>query len=453
MNKLIKTGIITAIICVLLLFVTALIPRGALQGNMERSAEYFNTHEGFDHITENRFITRQDNYADCILTNIIYHVDGDRPIKSLVRAAYYNPENENVNKSFAFAVENEVTPNVDYSRYWHGSMVFLRPLFVFFNITGVRLVLGFAILIFTIIFEIILFKKGYFQFGICYLIGLFATSVWMAAFCIEYATTLLVLSVELLIYLLTFNKYGEESNDKSRVDKANFDEELKADLYKIILCAGIVTAFVDFLTVETLTFTMPFLFYLMYKEKNGSLDKLKQEIIILIKSGFVWLFGYAGMMILKWITAMAVLGPNAFVKAIKQAALRINGDATLGNVIGAENVSTYERISGALWRNIGTLLPFKSVMKRGVVNAFILLIIIITVSVWYLFRLKDNNTMFYMLLIVMNIPILRFMVLNNHSYIHFFFTYRAMLVSVTAWIYALLWLIFTYMGKHRRRPR
>ena len=149
MKKVLISGTATIVICIALLFVTALIPQNALQKNMEKSSDYYNNHQMFDHVTDYMFLSRQDNYADCILTNIIYHIDQNNLAESILSASYYNPEDEGVQTSFAYAVGSKVEPNVGYSRYWHGSMVLLRPLFIIFDIAGVRMVLGILILIMT----------------------------------------------------------------------------------------------------------------------------------------------------------------------------------------------------------------------------------------------------------------------------------------------------------------
>ena len=64
---------------------------------------------------------------------------------SLIKAAYYNPEMENVNVSLYERMQEDKEPNVEYSRYWHGGMVLLRPLFVFTGIEGARMILGIAL--------------------------------------------------------------------------------------------------------------------------------------------------------------------------------------------------------------------------------------------------------------------------------------------------------------------
>ena len=483
MKKVLISGTATIVICIALLFVTALIPQNALQKNMEKSSDYYNNHQMFDHVTDYMFLSRQDNYADCILTNIIYHIDQNNLAESILSASYYNPEDEGVQTSFAYAVGSKVEPNVDYSRYWHGSMVLLRPLFIIFDIAGVRMVLGILILIMTVWFEVLLFKNHYSVFGVCYAIGLMLVSVWMCAFCVEYAMPFVVMSVELPVLLVLLTRAYEKKDAQNLTQKRNDknSEKHEADncklnnrklinrklinrkpinrkpinrkpevlLWAVLACAGIVTAFVDFLTTETVTFTMAYVLYRIVKNRHDQMKPIKEELICLIKSGIVWLGSYGLMIALKWALALVVLGKDAFFNALSQAALRISGDATLGNVTGAEVVSDYERISGALWRNIGCIYPFKSTMSYGTAMIFILLVGLVVFSIWYLFRGKTKSCINKVLAIVSLLPVMRFLVLNNHSYIHFFFTYRALLVSVVVIMYILACYVNGFVRKRR----
>lgn len=442
MKKMMIGGMATLLICVLLLFLTALIPQKSIQKNMEKSAEYYNDRQFFDHVTNQTFLSRQDNYADCILTNIIYHIDRQNIFLSVVRAGYYNPDKESVKESFSYSVKHETKPNVEYSRYWHGSMVILRPLFVFGDIRFVRFALGLFVLLLVIWLEYLLIKKGYMLLAICYILGHIVTSTWMSAFCMEYAMPFVVLGVELPILFLQMNKQIEKI-------KQNRENEKKLDFvfYQVLLCAGIVTAFVDFLTTETITFTMAYLLFFAIREKEKRIKSLKEEGKCFVKGGLAWLTGYAGMILLKWIIACIVLGKEAFLEALRQAAYRTNGGATLGNISDAQVVSKWEQISGALWRNVGCLLPFKDTMKKRDVLLFVFLILLVSFVVWYLFRQKKEGQFRRMLLLVGSIPFLRFLCLNNHSYIHFFFTYRALLITVVVWLYCMTGFVLEYRKK------
>lgn len=431
----ILSGIITAFICVFLLFTTAYIPQSAIQKQMKESAEYYSEHLLFDRVTPFSFLSRQDNYADCILTNIIYHIDSENILTSVLSASYYNPDGEEVNESFFDAVNNpanvsgndKVVPNVDYSRYWHGSMVLLRPLFMFFDIRMIRMILGIMILLLTVWFLYLLIREKYLFFACCYVVGLISVSAWMCGFCVEYTMPFLVMAVELpVLFLLMTRKVNNEK-----------DEYQEKILWCVLAASGIVTAFLDFLTAETLTFTVAYMLYLVMRNKRGQIRGFKKECVRMIKSGGVWGIAYTLMFFLKWIMACIFLGKDAFMDALRQAAFRMNGDATLGNVTGAETVSDSERIFGALWRNFACLLPFRDSMKVWTTVITLVVTVVAAFCIWYLFRTKKVNDINRLFGILAIIPVGRFIALNNHSYIHFFFTYRALLVTVVVLIYVL----------------
>ena len=431
----ILSGIITAFICVFLLFTTAYIPQSAIQKQMKESAEYYSEHLLFDRVTPFSFLSRQDNYADCILTNIIYHIDSENILTSVLSASYYNPDGEEVNESFFDAVNNpanvsgndKVVPNVDYSRYWHGSMVLLRPLFMFFDIRMIRMILGIMILLLTVWFLYLLIRGNYHFFACCYVVGLISVSAWMCGFCVEYTMPFLVMAVELPVLFLLMT--GKVNNEK--------DEYQEKILWCILAASGIVTAFLDFLTAETLTFTVAYMLYLVMRNKRGQIRGFKKECVRMIKSGGVWGIAYTLMFFLKWIMACVFLGKDAFMDALRQAAFRMNGDATLGNVAGAEMVSDSERIFGAMWRNFACLLPFRDSMKVQTTVIALVVTVVVTFCIWYLFRTKKVNDINRLFGILAIIPVGRFIALNNHSYIHFFFTYRALLVTVVVLVYVM----------------
>lgn len=76
--------IVTVVSCVLLLFMMSCIPQDAIRTQAESSAKYFEEHTLFPYLMGNQFNLRQDNYADAILVNIMYHV-GQNPDESLTR--------------------------------------------------------------------------------------------------------------------------------------------------------------------------------------------------------------------------------------------------------------------------------------------------------------------------------------------------------------------------------
>lgn len=420
-----RVGIVAAsILCgMLLLVLTGLIPRDSIREACKESSVYFEEHELFPFLIDGQFNTRQDNYADCILVNILYHIDGEDLFRSLIRASYYNPGMESVEVSLADSLTQERTPNVDYFRYWHGGMVLLRPLFLFTGIRGARLILGGLLLLLTLLVVLLLWKQKAKTLAICYLLGNLLVQAWMCASCVEYITTFLLMNGILVVVLLSF---------PHRKDT----EKLYGKVNGMLCAAGVWTCFFDFLTTETLTVTMPLLFLLILRHEKGELDDLKQEVKRIVAGLLCWGISYAVMFVTKWLLSAILLGRQAFGEAMSAAGERIGGTVHLGNTNLDPEATGMQRFLGALIRNQGSLFPFRHIMRMGAAALAFLGVLALCFALIYLFRSeKLKGRLLLPGLLLGAIPYLRYIALENHSYVHYFFTYRAQLVTITMLLY------------------
>ena len=434
------TVVLTGVVCIILLFLTGLIPQHAIQKTCEKSAAYFYEEELFPDLIKGQFNTRQDNYADSILVNIMYHIDRENLPVSLLKASYYNPEMENVNVSFYDAVQEEKEPNVDYFRYWHGSMVLLRPLFLIMGIEGARLTLGILLLGLTILTAAVLFRKKETILAIAYLLGNVAVQTWMCAFCIEYITTFLVMNVGAVCMA------GIYERDR------NVPEQMDSHILQLMAAIGVVTCFLDFLTTETLTVTIPLLILSVFRYRDNRLQDLSKEIKRLATAGITWGVSYGAMFLLKWGISAIVLGRQAFSQALVSAGERISGTVNLGNTNLDPEADGLQRLSGALWHNQGSLFPFREEMGMGAAVVWFFGCIFLCAAVIYLFRDKRFSwKMIALCLILSMVPYLRYAALGNHAYLHYFFTYRAQLVTVTALLFCTWEFGIGCLGKRRKR--
>lgn len=417
------TAVITAVICCLLLFATGLIPKSAIKESCIKSAEYFKDKELFDDLMQERFNTRCDNYGDILLINTMYHISGQNPVRSLIQSFYYNPENESVNISFYNSVMEDKEPNVNWSRYWQGAMVFVRPLFVWVGIEQARLIIGLMVLALMISCVVLLWRLGARGAAVSYLLGNGIVQIWMCLFCIEYAMTFLVANAILLAMLCFFLKREGEDNIRKK---------------GILLMAvsGVVTCFVDLLTTETLTVTIPLLFLMILLYEKGKLRGIKVEIRYLACCGITWCLSYAGMFLFKWLLAAIVLGTDAFTVALGAAGKRLGGAVTTEYAGSDAAVNLGERIIGILYRNQGSLFPFKEKMTMGVSLWLFFGVCFLCFAIVYLLRPKKLPfNIIVTCLLLGAVPYVRYLVLQNHSYVHYFFTYRAQLVTVVAILY------------------
>lgn len=428
--------ILTALIAGLLLVGSVCIPQAAIKEQVVDSAEYFARKPLFPYLNGNQFNLRQDNYADSILVNIMYHMGAgsdENIFSTTMKAAYYNEERQNVNESLSIAVSRPHSANVPYFRYWHGSLILLRPLFMITDIAGARMVLGIAALFCILLTAFILWKKKQGALAVCFFLCYLLMNGFMGMFCIEYVMMLLLTGVISLILVLT--------------DHENTTIEVRRQrVCLLMVISGALTCFFDFLTTETLTLTIPM--FLEFALEQNVQQSFKQKFKQLFLCGFGWGAAYAGMFLLKWGISAALFGKEAFMEALSSASSRISGTVYLGDNNLSAKANIGERFAGAFGRNISALFPFKNEMNLTAGVLLFVFIIFISFSIIYLLRTKDFSfAQVGIYLILGCLPYLRYLVLSNHSYMHYFFTYRAQMVTVLA----ILYLTWEYGLKNLRK--
>ena len=129
-------GIFLATICICfsLLVISSKIPKASIEQNMQESADFYKKKNGIEYESEKLPYSFRHYYADSMLLNIIYNINTDNPIQSTLWAKYYQTRYADVNDDFVRTVKFHREANTEYLRYWHGSMMIIRPLMTIFNI-------------------------------------------------------------------------------------------------------------------------------------------------------------------------------------------------------------------------------------------------------------------------------------------------------------------------------
>ncbi len=413
---------VTMLACVLLLTAVNMIPTGQIEEHSRKSAEHLIKSPQFVPLIDKRVSSIQDNYADAELLAITYSIDCSKPFISAVRDEYAVDDEKSAIQSYHELVNGKTQPNSMYSRYWHGSMVYIRPLLMFMDIDGMRKAIGCMIILLQLLVIIMLLRMGKKTWAICYILAFAATAPWMLFTCLEYSSVFLVLPAAVLIMLLLIMK-GEE--DKSAL---------------LFGAAGVVTGFVDFLTAETLTFTIPMLFLLLYLIEEKKLDTIAAGIKTILVNGIWWAAGYIISFLTKFSLIYIICGKEELINSFKAGMLRVGGQVHMGNTSLAPEATDLDRLAGAVWHNLSPFFFVKydhMTMAGAVMPA--LLIIITAFVIIFLFHKDINKEYIIPVIILAALPYLRFLVLSNHAYMHFFFTYRAELVTVMALLY-LTWM-------------
>ena len=231
-----------------LLVLTSLIPNEKIYEGLMESADYYGNTEAFSFENSGKLCDVADNYADAILLNILWNIDSSHPVYSSLDTKYYSGEELGVNYGL-YAALNGVAPDTDYSRYWHGSVIFIRPLMAFMSARGVKAV-GLA--------AVIILAAAALAVSLC------CVHVWNVGLSLEYIPMFIVTMAMCILYVLL---------------------EKKGDIYVTVLSVigGAAAAFFDFLTAETLSILLPLLLVVIIRYSDDRLEE--NGLPLVIKSG------------------------------------------------------------------------------------------------------------------------------------------------------------------------
>lgn len=397
-----------------LLMLTSLIPKDAIRENLDSTAEYYLTGKPFQ-MTDGIIHSARDNYADCIIFNIISSVNEHDLLGSVMRSAYYMNENNNVSVGLKLSAEMDVAPNTEYSRYWHGTAAVLRPLLLVTDIKGVIVLNWVAIIALTALNGWLLVRKNCWEAFVFLLIGMFCVQIWYVPFCVCYSVPFIIMLAMSAAFVKCDEKHG-------------------ALLPALSVISGCVTCFADFLTTETITILVPLLTVLVIRQKEGRFGGLKDNILFLAKNGIAWGVSYGMMFVSKWVIAAMATGENTFTLAADAVGARESGGG----------------VFKALLNNIAALYPFRD--AGNFIGIYLTAGIVIIAAVLMMsFKKRRVRCEFTAVMVVLAlIPYLRFAVLNGHSAGHCFFTYRAQITAVMA-LAAVFWYAVTVQKSKKRK--
>lgn len=411
------TFIVTLGVFLGLLYLSACIPKEAIRENLLESAYYLEENEDeFYHRRDNNRRTLIDNYADTIEFNIMYSVDEEHRLESLLISPFYS---DNANEEYQMisilrqGIEAEKEIDTVYDRYWHGMQMIMRPLFVLFDIVQIRILMMSALIVGLAFLMFCLWKREQKVMALSMIPAAVLISYPMLGMCMEYVPTFFIMLVVSFVCLKWYQS--------------------KKMIFVLLLISGMCCGFFDILTTETVAVVIPLAIVLALREKEGILDGFWKEILFVVSSGFLWGVGYLGVFGSKWLLSSLSLGSNRFAPAISMMLYR------QGAEVAVESGSGLSQSMEALARNLRLLLGFPLEMEYGTVLMITAAVLGIAVCFVYLYRKTGKDCVLPALLALLAlVPIFRIMFLNSHSYQHSFFTYRALFATIVCVITAVV---------------
>ena len=288
-----------------------------------------------------------------------------------------------------------------YPRYWHGYQVILRPISILFQVQEVRYL---GMLCFYLLFFLsayLMAQKTNLTCAMWYVLTIASGYLGAVATCFQYLTSFYVMFVALILLL------------------KRYDTPRAFPVSLFFFVVGMVENFFDFLTYPIITLGIP-LVVLLWLRTQKEQEDLWGNLKFTVRTSAAWGFGYALAWIAKWILAAGILGVRYFWRSLDTAKYRMLGNED----------EPIDRIS-TIRKNLKAWL---NVQDEGLItwSKVVLLIVLVAVILVLIKKLKDRRVVQACLpmLLVASYPYVWFLVLSNHSQIHFWYTYRAQLVAL-----------------------
>lgn len=418
MKNFLKYVLVYILMTVLLLgalLAVSFIPKDAIRRNARRSAITM-TYEGekvyFNSLGRNLY---DDNSSDAIMFNLTYTIDEENKLESIIKARRnfipgvtteiksdtvgnlpHESETFSMTKEFLKTVEGKEQVSYEYGRYWHGYIVILRILLCLFDITVIRLLTQFTILILLIILMYYLAKNNNWKLLVALFLGFVATDLFTWTHIIHGKY---VVIIALLISVFVANK---------KINNKNLNIWL--------FISGILTAYLDLLTTPILSALLPII---VHTAVNNEEIKFKEQLIGLIKNLVAWGVGYFGFWATKWIISDLLFGTDIIKVSITQIYYRVFGINNDDGIV----INNFE----ALTRNI--ILS---------INYLVGIVYVITLA-WAVIKkihshkkgmfISSEKIPYYACIII---TLAWYYIISEHSYKHYFFTYKTMLIPLIA---------------------
>lgn len=341
-----------------------------------------------------------DTYADTMMMNTAYSIDSEQPFYSLLfaRSNYVPGVSDKTVTNNATSLQNfpkimelrrvlqgEKLVAIEYARYWHGYLIFLRPLLTVFTYMQLRVM---SFIIHFLLLGILLYqikKKIGTKYWIAVLFGIIAVDAYLVFICFEETIGMSLIIIESIVLL------------SGKIKKV-------APYFFII---GMLTAFFDLLTVPVAICIFPLLLYVLQENKS-----FKQLLFSCIKCILLFGIGYLSMWFAKWILVDLIYDGRIIRNSINQILYRTD----------ISNVGIQEGVIQN-FRHLGNIVSI------FVIALYVINILYIAIKSIKEKKISEENKKNLLILALGLAPIVWYSIIREHSLTHGYFTYRNLIVT------------------------
>ncbi|WP_407374116.1 hypothetical protein [Methanobrevibacter sp.] len=390
MNKTVRDLTLIFIIGILLAFLLIVVaysfPTENAYANVVKDASYFskNLHPsvipGYD-------TTKLDLYTDSeILSQVSYY---NKSISLIDNSMIVY---STIGKNFTKYADGDFDNNVlrEYPRYWHGYLAVYKPLYNFLDYNAVKVLeLAFEIVMIAGIIRL-MFENNLKNYIVPFILSIMLIHPEVIGLSMQYFAVFNITLISVYA-LIRFKDYILKDNR----------------FFYYLFIIGMVTNYFDYLTYPLITLGIPVIFYLLLDEDRKS---LRDNVLMIILFGVTWAVGYAGMWLSKWVISSVILNENIVADGFNRFLLRSSGgDFTRFDAV-LKNVFIYKKRAYLI---IGSLILIYYIKRLiGVRNDI------------SMDRLRQAAPF----LILALTPFVWYFIASNHSYIHYWMTYRTLFI-------------------------
>ena len=303
-----------------------------------------------------------------------------------------------------YQVNGKQTGAVEYSRYWHGYLVTLRPLLTLFSYRtaiAINAVLFFLLALTTLY---MFYRSGGWFCAGALLVALLAVGILAVPFCFQTSTMFYIAFIGVILAALLNRRYEFEKFD-----------------WLLFVVLGMLTSFFDFLTIPLLSLVLPLLYIVITSLPNKKPAYLWKRVLLV---AVCWAGGYIGFWAVKWLLVVLMQGPSAWQSIwatilSRSSASEVPQSRLAAIAINIGNFPLIDRLSG---------------INRLVValGGEMLLVALTGLFFWRKWTTKQRWFRASLFLFASQAPFIWYLLIANHSMLNALFTYRLLLVTIFA---------------------
>lgn len=403
MEKIRPQGVLRAVLWLLfwaivgyfLLVLVYCLPVDRMQKHLESSVDTFKG--GSTALIKDDSGTWLDYLTDStILSEAIYK--GEQSPFEQAAAVYSNSTAEKRDQNWPYqklcAAMEQSENYAGYARYWHGYLLYIKPLLVVFDYKDI-LTLNMLVQLFLMLWIAqLLVQRNLKHLLLPEAIAFGMLNPMAMALCLQYMPCFYVMAAACIVLL--------QNPDFVR---------RHAGLY--FLSIGMATCYFDFLTYPLVTLGIPLVLYLLMEKKTWG-----RGVTTVIQSSCCWGIGYVVFWAEKWAIGSLVLGENLFADAWNSLKLRSSHE-TQGEELtfGGALQNNFEPYDLRVWKVLFVLILVA-----------LLLFLFVRARQKHLPIAADAGVVIPLLLVAC-MPLAWYFGTVNHSYIHYGYTHKEWMIT------------------------